>query len=195
MTISILRKDGSAEKEGRLVQAAQQDPAAFTSLYDRYVSRLYRYLYSRTGSPAEAEDLTAQTILSALESLPNYRHRGYFSAWLFTIARSKLADFYRKNPLEMPLEKADHNPGSMNLVDELEKGEQIQLLSEAIRSLDEDKQDLLRLRYTAGLTFAEIGETLGRSEDAVKKALYRLLDRNKQRVLALDELTMRHNLS
>jgi len=182
MTISILRKDGSADEEGRLVQAAQRDPAAFTSLYDRYVSRLYRYLYSRTGSPAEAEDLTAQTFLSALEALPNYRHKGYFSAWLFTIARSKLADFYRKNPLEMPLERANDNPGSMNVAAELEKGEEIQLLSETIRSLDTDKQDLLRLRYTAGLTFAEIGKTLGRSEDAVKKALYRLLDRLQARM-------------
>ncbi len=79
----------SSENEDSLISDAQRDPVAFTVLYDRYYRPVYRYLYSRVYSTAEAEDLTSQTFLSALEALPRYRHRGFFSAWLFTIAREQ----------------------------------------------------------------------------------------------------------
>ena len=53
-----------------LVKEAQRNPSAFGVVYDRYLTPVYRYLYSRVGNASEAEDLTAQTFLSALERLP-----------------------------------------------------------------------------------------------------------------------------
>ena len=55
--------------ESALVRAAQTDAQAFGALYDRYIQRVYRYCYYRTNSPPEAEDLTAQIFLAALEGL------------------------------------------------------------------------------------------------------------------------------
>jgi len=81
--------------EASLVSSAQRDSAEFAALYDRYFRQIYHYLYGRVGSAAEAEDLTAQTFLAALEALPRYHHRGHFAAWLFTIARNKARDFFR----------------------------------------------------------------------------------------------------
>ena len=79
-----------------LVRAARHDLAAFAALYRRYVTPIYRYLYSRVGNAADAEDLTAQTFVAALEGLPGYRERGNFAAWLFTIAHNKAADHHRQ---------------------------------------------------------------------------------------------------
>src|SRR4030042_3817665 len=56
--------------EGELIREAQRDPAAFEPLYDHYVRGLYRYVLSRGGTSTEAEDVTSQTFLSALEALP-----------------------------------------------------------------------------------------------------------------------------
>jgi RNA polymerase sigma-70 factor (ECF subfamily) len=52
------------------------------------------------------EDLTAQVFLEALQGLPRYRHRGHFAAWLFTIARRRAVDHYRRQVVLLPWDDA-----------------------------------------------------------------------------------------
>jgi RNA polymerase sigma-70 factor (ECF subfamily) len=166
----------SQDEESALLEAAQKKPEAFAALYDRYVQPVYRYLYSRTGSAAEAEDLTAQTFLQTIESLPRYDHRGRFSAWLFSIARARAADYHRRRK-PLPLEGAEQHPADTDILGEVVRDDQIRRLAERIRSLPEEERELIRLHFTADLTFAEMASLLGEKEDTVKKRLYRLLAR------------------
>jgi len=57
------------ESDARLVTAARQDRAAFVALYQRYLPRVYRYVYRRVGNRQDAEDVTASVFTEALESL------------------------------------------------------------------------------------------------------------------------------
>jgi DNA-directed RNA polymerase specialized sigma24 family protein len=82
-------------------------PDAFSELYHRYLPGIYRYHLARTGHVQEAEDLTAQTFLTALESIASFRGQGSFASWLFGIASHKLADHYRRSRIELPLEEAE----------------------------------------------------------------------------------------
>ncbi|MGB7539282.1 MAG: sigma-70 family RNA polymerase sigma factor [Anaerolineales bacterium] len=174
------RKDASItqapEEDAADVRAARDDPRAFARLYDRYVQPVYRYLRSRVGSAEEAEELTSQTFLAAMESLPRYDHRGYFSAWLFSIARRKAADLFRRR-INAPLEEAEEIAAESDLPGETARADQTQKLARLIRSLVEEERELIRLHFTAGLTYAEMGVLLGKKEDAVKKSMYRLLER------------------
>jgi RNA polymerase sigma-70 factor (ECF subfamily) len=69
-----------------LAQAAQGDADAFGALYTRYVSRIYTYIYYRTGNSADAEDLTARVFFRAMRHIGTYRDRGLpLSAWLYRI--------------------------------------------------------------------------------------------------------------
>ncbi len=165
-----------------LVEAAREDPAAFGALYNLYVQSLYRYLYSQVGTVHDAEDLTSQTFITAYESLPRYRERGFFSAWLFRIARSKLADHFRRHRHEVTLDAAESivaGPDTLGLVIQ---DEEVCRLRSLIRELKESEQDLIRLRYVADLSFAEIANILGKREDAIKKSMYRLLARLKSQM-------------
>jgi RNA polymerase sigma-70 factor (ECF subfamily) len=86
-------------------------------------------------------------------------------------------DYYRKRRTELPLDEinlASHEPDPLAATLRLE---QIRRMREKIAALPEEEQELIRLRFVAGLRYAEIGEVLKRSEAAVKKALYRLLAR------------------
>ena len=65
----------SPDQEAQAIDAARHDPRAFACLYRVHVRSIYHYLYSRLGNLKDAEDLTSQVFMEALESLPRYRHR------------------------------------------------------------------------------------------------------------------------
>jgi len=167
--------DFTVMNDAKLIEHARQNSDAFAVLYRRYLTPLYRYLYRRLGNLHDTEDLTAQVFTEALEGLVSSRYRedGYFIAWLFTIARRRIADFYRRRTTEqLKDEPSSPEPG---IVAAVEKGEDLQRLAYLLAQLDEDRQELLRMRFSAGLSFAEIGQVEGRSEAAVKMDTYRTL--------------------
>jgi RNA polymerase sigma-70 factor (ECF subfamily) len=163
--------------EAALVNAAVRgDAAAFGELYRRYVPRVYRYLYSHVGEQVDAEDLTAQAFTAAWEGIARYREQGNFAAWLFRIARNKANDYYRRRRSQMSLDEAhsllleDWDPQS-----HMEQSELLRRLSDLISQLDREQAELLRLRFAADMSYAEMASLLGRSEPAVKMSVHRLL--------------------
>jgi RNA polymerase sigma-70 factor, ECF subfamily len=160
--------------EDDLARAALRDPAAFQRLYDLWMVRVYRYLYAQTGSAADAEDLTSAVFLAAYQALPRYRPQGQFGAWLFTIARNQVHSQGRKRCREVDLEMAGKLSDGADVQVEADRHDDILRLRRMLQSLPHDEQELIRLRYTAGLSFAEMAGVLNRKVDAVKKALYRL---------------------
>jgi RNA polymerase sigma-70 factor (ECF subfamily) len=173
--------DPMEQDEATLILAASRDPESFARLYDRYVQPVYRYLRGRVGSAQEAEELTAQTFLAALESLPRYNHTGRFAAWLFSIARRKAVDSFRSRKT-LPLDEAEEVPFEVDFDGGTALSDQMKELTGLIRSLKENERELIRLHFTAGLTFTEMASLLGKKEEAVKKSVYRLLERLHRRM-------------
>jgi RNA polymerase sigma factor (sigma-70 family) len=126
-------------------------------LYRRYVTPVYRYLYKWTGSPTEAEDLTSQVFMEALEGLARYRAQGNFAAWLFTIARRKAIAAYRRRRPHLPLDAAEQVPGlAGDPLERVVQGEQMERMTALFAGLGEEQRELLRLRFSAGLGYAKI---------------------------------------
>ncbi len=170
-----LRTESIDTEEAGWIEASRSDPAAFDWLYDRHVARIYKYLYHRLGNHQDAEEITSQTFLSALEKLGGYVHHGNFIGWLITIARNKLTDFYRR---EHPQQELDEELSHSTVDDPLQTvmaHERKRQLQELIGSLSEEEQELLRLRFVAELSFREIGELMQKSESAAKKQIYRII--------------------
>lgn len=164
------------EDETSLIESAQSDPAAFAILYRQYVTSVYRYVYSRVGNIPDAEDLTAQVFSQALEGLSRYRCRGSFAAWLFTIARRRVTDHYRRRRDHVSFDESFDGPDRCDdPVDCLIRQESLQRLAVLVEQLDEKQQELLRLRFAAGLTYGEIARILKRTEASIKMAVRRLL--------------------
>lgn len=150
------------------------DPQTFAALYRQYLPAVYRYLYRRVGNAADAEDLTAQTFTEALDAVRRngFRPETNFPAFLFTIARRRTADHFRQRPEAALEEHPDPEPA---LLTALEAREDLHRLRALLAQLDEEKQEILRLRFAAGLSFAEIALLENKSEAAVKMTLYRTL--------------------
>jgi RNA polymerase sigma-70 factor (ECF subfamily) len=177
MRISVSEIPEGQSQVDVFVAEAKSDPQAFAQLYDLYVQPVYRYLLSKIGNQQEAEDITAQTFLAALQGFPRYMHRGNFAAWLFSIARNKMADYYRRQRNHRSLEEGGGNPAGTAWMQDVIRTERALDLSELINKLPEDEQELLRLRFVAQMRFREIASLNGKNESAVKKAVYRLLAR------------------
>ena len=167
----------SPDDDEKLVHAAQKNPADFKPIYQKWLKPVYRYFYFRVGNERDAEDLTSQVFLKVYEDLSHYRSRGCFSAWLFAIARARAADFYRKVNREVPLTKADPLTDEVVLVDQVVRNDDLHQVLGLINRLPPDDQELLLLRFVAELNYREIGNLLHRKEDAVRKAISRILDR------------------
>lgn len=167
--------DYSNLEDSQLIQHARQDAHAFDVLYHRYLPRLYRYCLQRVNDVHQAEDISAQVFSEVLNGLMNgkYQESGCFAAWLFTIARRRVVDHYRKPEMEPLLESHPYNPEiSRQVEDQDDKKHLIHL----IQDLDEEHQELLRLRFAAELSFDEIAVIDGRKPAAVKMDIYRTLD-------------------
>ena len=165
-----------------LVERAKADPEAFGELYQRYLERIYSYIYHRTGNVCDAEDLTERVFLQALTHLPSYTHRGLpFSAWLFRIAHNVVANWHRDNRRNrfLPLDEAiaaseDRDP--------LEMVEEVAQVRRAVAQLSSERQQALLLKYVEELPHADIGQIMGRSEGAVKALLHRTLKALKKEI-------------
>lgn len=173
--------------DDHLITRARSDPNAFAQLYDRYLPQVYRYLYAHAASAADAEDLTSQVFLTALEIFPRYQHQGSFKAWLLGIASRKAADYcreyYRRYRKHVPIENIAELPSlASSPLAKVIQAEQLHELARLVSSLDEDDQELLRLRFAARLSFSEIAEVLGKKEATVKMSLYRLLNRMEKKL-------------
>ena len=167
------------DSEESLIERTKEDPAAFGLLYERYVDRIYNYIFHRTGNPHDAEDLTARTFYRALTNIHTYTNRGApFSAWLYRIAHNLVANWHRDQSRRQVISldalgtarQEKHTPDQV-----AEWLEEEQALREAVRQLHPDRQLLLILKFSEEMSNARIGQVMGRSEGAIKSLYHRTL--------------------
>jgi len=168
--------------EAKLVRQALTDAEAFAELYRRHVKHVYRYHIAHTGDIKDAEDLTSQTFMAALESIRSFRGEGPFAAWLMGIASRKRALFFRGRRPQVPLEAATELPDGSLATDEA-AGQRLQLaaVARALKQISAERAEAIILYTFAGLTYRETGALLGKSEAAVKMLVARGLQDLRQR--------------
>ena len=157
-------------EESLVERARQHDREAFAQLYEQHFDRIYRYLILKIGDETEAEDMTQQVFLNALQSISSFKWKGVtFSAWLFRIAHNQAVDFLRRKnkratvPLDESLASRDAGP---QLLAELRLD--IRQLVCATEKLTKAQREVIALRFASGLSVAEVANIMGKSQGAVK---------------------------
>jgi RNA polymerase sigma-70 factor (ECF subfamily) len=176
-TLATDRDVPAGERDEELALAARSDPAAFGLLYARHRLAVFRYLRTRTSTEDQAAELTAIAFERALTAMPRYRPTGGgFLAWLLRIARNAAIDAGRRtsaDPLDadVPDERHANAPETAILAKETRA-----TLVAAINRLPEVQREAIALRYAARLTAREIGEVLGKTDQATQKLISRALE-------------------
>ncbi len=158
---------------------AKEDTAAFGELYTRYVTKIYNYVYYRTGNHHDAEDLTSRVFFRAMAHIDRYTDRGVpFSAWLYRIAHNLVANWHRDRGRQrvIPLDDQVVNGLGGDAPEVFtESAEEQKLLLESIRDLPPERQQLLILKFVERMSNAEIGTIMNRTEGAIKSLYHRTL--------------------
>jgi RNA polymerase sigma-70 factor (ECF subfamily) len=160
----------------------------FAEQYGEYLPRVLNYVRLRVDGEDLAQELTAQTFERALSRLHTLRDRGAFGGWLFRIARSIVAGYYRQRrpvvSLENVSERATMETGTEPGPEaQVVSSQEVEALREALQLLSEREQEIIRLRFVAGVTNRAIAKMMGLREGNVAVILFRAL-RKLRRTLA-----------
>jgi RNA polymerase sigma-70 factor (ECF subfamily) len=160
-------------EEHLLIRGAQQgDRQAFARLVERYWDGLHRWLYYLTHDRHAAEDLAQEAFLKALNGLHTFRPGTNFRAWLFRIAHNTLANNRRaarpRDPFPEDLPAADEGP-----VEQALSREALQLLARAVGRLPAEFRAAFLLRAEEGLSFRQVGEVLGITEETARWRVFK----------------------
>jgi RNA polymerase sigma-70 factor (ECF subfamily) len=159
----------------------QGDPGSFfAEQYGEYLPRVLNYVRLRVEGEDLAQELTAQTFERALSRLHTLRDRGAFGGWLFRIARSIVAGYYRRRRPVVSLESVGEQAAVDRVADpgpeaQVMASQEVEVLKEGLQLLSEREQEIIRLRFVAGVTNRAIAKMMGLREGNVAVILFRAL--------------------
>jgi RNA polymerase sigma-70 factor, ECF subfamily len=155
--------------------------ADFESLYQEELPRIYNFFRFRVGDGPLAEDLTSETFEKAWRHRARYRHDlGAFSTWVFTIARRVAVDHYRTQKVETSLDDLIHLAADSNTEEAVQQETDFARLLHLLHRLKDQEQELVALKYGAGLTNRAIAGLTGLSESNVGVILHRVVHSLRQ---------------
>lgn len=168
-------------EEISLVNLANNDNDAFTALYKYYFTRVYNYVHYRVNDYHAADDLTSHIFEKVFSRLNYYSsEKAAFSAWVFSIARNAITDYYRSKKrshltsLEITEELTDSEPDPAHKV----AFNETQLhLKKALAKLNKRERDIIALKFWSGFSNRYIARLIGISESNTGVILFRAMRR------------------
>lgn len=150
-------------------------------IYREYAQTVYRYLLSRCGDPDTAEELTQETFYQAVRSAGKFNGSCSVVTWLCAIAKNKLSEYFRKKNRELPIDDDNERTVTSAETEILASESRVELMR-ALRQLDSDVREVIYMRLFGELSFREIGEVVGRSENWARVTYYRGKERLKKNI-------------
>lgn len=171
------------QTENELIKLAQTgDRSAFAKLYDFYMRKIYDFVYYKTMQKEQTEDIVSQVFLKAWKNINSYQQNS-FSAWLYTIARNTVIDFYRQDKNNRNIDDFWDLASNDDLLAKVNNSLQLQKIKKLMINLKSEERDIIIMRFWLDLSFKEIAERLSKNEGAIKMSLKRTLDKIKGEAL------------
>lgn len=140
-------------------------------IYQKYAQMVYRYLFSKTQNHHLSEELTQETYYQAIRNIDRYDGSCKVSTWLCAIAKNQLRVYQRKHPVMEQWETHDKKVSSAEK-DMLAETNRVELLKK-LHQCTEPVREILYLRIFGNLSFREIGEIFGKTENWARVTYYR----------------------
>ncbi len=158
-----------------VIKAAQAgNSEAFGVLFDEYYDKIFRFVYYKVFNKELAEDITSDVFYKALTKLPSFdAEKGLFASWLYRIARNAVIDHYRTKHATETIDDAfdigidERTPEVLDAIADLKR------VGEYLSTLTAKQREIITLRIWEEMSYREIAEVVGGTEDGVKMAFSR----------------------
>lgn len=152
-------------------------------IYQQYANSVYRFLLSKTRNEDIAEELTQETFYQAIRSINKFDGSCKLSTWLFGIAKNQYFNYSRKNPILQDVSEYEEKLKSNENVDEkiISSFERVDMIR-ALHECKEPYREVLYQRIFGNLSFREIGDVLGKSENWARVTYYRGKEQLKKEI-------------
>lgn len=168
------------------------DTDAFGILYDRYIEKIYRFIYYKTFDTATAEDLTSSTFFKALNKISTLDlSRGNFSSWIYSIARNTVIDHYRSHQFAAATgdDVFDLSEDS-RMSESFDAQHSLSVVQEYLQTLSSTQREIVTLRIWEERSYQEIAEIVGGTESSVKMAFSRTIRKLREDLGTLTPLAV-----
>ena len=153
----------------------------FQQFYQENLGLIYRHVYNQVGISEEAEDLTSQIFLKVVSNIDHERSRLSMKKWLYLIARSIIADYWRarsrlpKSSLDAMLEAGWEGPAEVEVIATSSGAEEG--VERLLQALPEKYREVLKCRFLLKLSVKATALQMGVTEASVKVLQFRALKR------------------
>lgn len=149
---------------------------SFGLLYDKYVRKIYDFIYYKTHHKETAEDLCSKVFMKCLENLEKYQEeKGAFSSWLYRIAANTVTDHWRTQKHHSDISDAWDLASEDDLLKDIANKEKFAEVEKLLKRLKPEQRDIVMLRIWSGLSYKEIAEIIGKSENNCKMIFSRTI--------------------
>lgn len=148
----------------------------FAQLYDKYAKSIYRFIYYKTHHKETAEDLTSNTFIKALDNFGTFdKKKGQFSTWLYQIARNTIIDFYRTKKNNINIEDVWDLADDENIERDIDTVKRLENVKKYLKTLKAGQREVVILRVWEELSYKEIAQITGRTENGCKMMFSRTI--------------------
>ena len=159
-----------------LDNSKRENISDFGQVYDKYVKKIFNFIYYKTHHKETAEDLTSETFMKALAKLDGFdENKGSFSTWLYQIARNTVIDFYRTKKNDINIDDVWDLADEEDIIRDFDTAEKLKQVKKYLKKLKSDQREIVILRVWEGVSYKEIAEIIGKSEASCKMTFSRTI--------------------
>ena len=155
---------------------------AFKEIYVRYIDKVYRFVYSRTGNKTSAEDITSDTFITLINILPAFRGDSSLKSFIFGIAINKIRQFWSTNQKNQ-MESFDEETQEIFIDDDDNEAEVDKILvvvNSILDKLPENYKSILQQRFINGKNIKDTANLLNLSEENVRVIQFRAIKKARE---------------
>lgn len=149
-------------------------------LFYRYQKKIYNFFLKMTFDKELSNDLTQNVFYRIIKYKNSFKTDSNFKPWIYQMARNILNDHYRMNKLKVYQIKDDYEEYIADEPIDYKKEEQIKILYKALNELKPEQKEMVVLSKFQKLSYAEIAESIGCSEGALKVRMHRTMQKLKE---------------